>query len=507
MISFLPIVGRELRVGARRRATFWTRLVFAGVAVLAVAAGLLIQLMQGGAGVGGGMFRTLSVLGFLACLFAGILLTADSLSSEKREGTLGLLFLTDLKGYDVVLGKLVATSLKAMHGVLAIFPVIAVTLIMGGVTGGEFWRMTLVFLCTMLLSLSLGMAMSSVSRQEQRAMIGTFLALGGLLVLPMAWGWVSGSSAVTWLSPLHCFMGAYDVRYRGDAAGFWWSLLMMPVLSCGCLAAASAVLPRSWQEGRGVNRRRAATRSALWQAGRESWRQRLLETNPVAWLAGRSERYRSGLWVACGLVVVVSLGAGGMALGGLDPMFLFVQGAVLSLLLRVMIGLDAGRFYVEARRTGSLELLLSTPIGARQIVSGPWHALRGRYLFPLLLLLGVEMGPWLWGRASGNETGFWVIGLGLFMNQGPVVLLSDVLAVGWLGMCLGLTLRQPGRAPLWTLFYAVLMPMLLFCVPRVLINVGLILWAREQVYRELGGRAGTGLRGPARGGGRRGGAS
>ena len=29
--------------------------------------------------------------------------TADSLSAEKREGTLGLLFLTDLRGYDVVL--------------------------------------------------------------------------------------------------------------------------------------------------------------------------------------------------------------------------------------------------------------------------------------------------------------------------------------------------------------------------------------------------------------------
>ena len=46
---------------------------------------------------------------FFAGLFAylcGAVYSADSLSVERREGTLGLLFLTDLKGYDVLLGNL-----------------------------------------------------------------------------------------------------------------------------------------------------------------------------------------------------------------------------------------------------------------------------------------------------------------------------------------------------------------------------------------------------------------
>ena len=38
----------------------------------------------------------------LMCMFSASV-TADALSSEKRNGTLGLLFLTDLKGYDIVL--------------------------------------------------------------------------------------------------------------------------------------------------------------------------------------------------------------------------------------------------------------------------------------------------------------------------------------------------------------------------------------------------------------------
>src|SRR5205809_4229513 len=149
-MTFLPVVDRELRVAARRRGTYWTRLLFAGVCAGIVSLVLMFAwVAQGGtSGVGAGLFYflTLVVLGFSA--FAGVFLTADCLSEEKREGTLGLLFLTDLKGYDVVLGKLMARSLSAAYGLLAIFPVLAITLTMGGVTAGEFWRITLVFLNT-----------------------------------------------------------------------------------------------------------------------------------------------------------------------------------------------------------------------------------------------------------------------------------------------------------------------------------------------------------------------
>ena len=47
---------------------------------------------------------------------AGLLGTADCVSSEKRDGTLGLLFLTDLKGYDVICGKLAANSVSVLYG-------------------------------------------------------------------------------------------------------------------------------------------------------------------------------------------------------------------------------------------------------------------------------------------------------------------------------------------------------------------------------------------------------
>src|SRR5207244_6229372 len=83
------------------------------------------------------LFRALFGFAFVYCLFIGARLTADCLSEEKRDGTLGLLFLTDLKGYDVVFGKLAATSVNSIYALLAILPVISLPVQLGGVTRSE----------------------------------------------------------------------------------------------------------------------------------------------------------------------------------------------------------------------------------------------------------------------------------------------------------------------------------------------------------------------------------
>ena len=132
----------------------------------------------------------------LYCLLSGVWFTADCLSEEKREGTLGLLFLTDLKGYDVVFGKLVATSLNGFYAVLAVVPILALPLLLGGVTGGEFGRMALVVVNTLFFSLALGMCVSALSRSPRKAMAMTFLLI--LLftaVLPACGAWRAAMAA------------------------------------------------------------------------------------------------------------------------------------------------------------------------------------------------------------------------------------------------------------------------------------------------------------------------
>src|SRR5512136_906820 len=130
-MTFLPIVERELRVAARRPGTYWTRW-FAALGMLAtwMVLGVAIRRAQP-AEVSKTLFLALGILALGFSLLAGIFLTADCLSEEKREGTLGLLFLTDLRGYDVVLGKLIASSVHSVYGLLAMFPVLALPLMMG----------------------------------------------------------------------------------------------------------------------------------------------------------------------------------------------------------------------------------------------------------------------------------------------------------------------------------------------------------------------------------------
>jgi ABC-type transport system involved in multi-copper enzyme maturation permease subunit len=161
-MTFLPIVERELRVASRRRMTYRIRF-FLALAGSLVWFGLLMSSSRGSSERGKILFIFVGALSLGFCLLAGMFLTADCLSEEKREGTLGLLFLTPLKGYDVVLGKLLATSLHAFYGLLAILPLLALPLLMGGVTGGEFWRVTLALFTAILFSLALGMLVSAMA--------------------------------------------------------------------------------------------------------------------------------------------------------------------------------------------------------------------------------------------------------------------------------------------------------------------------------------------------------
>ena len=85
-------------VASRKRSTFWVRIAAALVAVL-IGSGFLILAAVwsfgfGAATLGKGLFALLTWLNLAAALSAGLFLTSDCLSEEKREGTLGFLFLT-----------------------------------------------------------------------------------------------------------------------------------------------------------------------------------------------------------------------------------------------------------------------------------------------------------------------------------------------------------------------------------------------------------------------------
>src|SRR5262249_37302451 len=145
--------------------------------------------------VGEEIFGGLALLALVYGLAYGRRFTADCLSEREREGRLGWLFLTDLKAYHVVLGKLVATSVSAFFGLLAIFPVLALPILIGGVTQGEFWRTLLVLVDTFLFSLTIGVYVSVWCWDARQAAGANLLLLLMITAVPAA-----GAGAIAYFS-------------------------------------------------------------------------------------------------------------------------------------------------------------------------------------------------------------------------------------------------------------------------------------------------------------------
>ena len=486
-MQLLPVVGRELRVASRKPGTYWLRF-FAALAVILIFLFALLGNSHGSpANVAREMFDMMSGFALFACVFAGAFQTADCLSSEKREGTLGLLFLTDLKGYDVVLGKLVSNSVPSQYGLLSILPVLALPLLMGGVTNGEFWRMVLVLLVTLFFSLSVGMIVSAVSRDSRQAMMITVgIVIFFTAILPavraslrlLLPGANLELTPFLWLSTGYTYRESADAYYiyRGGPHEFWGSVLTISILAFGCLLLAIFILPRAWQEKALAGSGRKG--GGIWQRLRfgsleyRRWiRASLLETNPFHWLTMRDGLPRISARLLLGIVLPLWLIFLFFTVSGAFPtapsMMTMVSMIYLTmgsgLLFKCLVAIEASRRLSDDRQSGALELLLVTPLSIKQILAGQKRALWKHFrvtLFILFFFFPVLM--WLMSRKNNHDPVSVIIFLG-----NMVVLLTDFNALGWVGMWAGLRSRQHHRAVLITLARILFLPWLLIILMAV----------------------------------------
>ncbi|MEO5804037.1 MAG: ABC transporter permease subunit, partial [Verrucomicrobiota bacterium] len=406
-MPFLPIAERELRVAARRRATYRTRFWAVLIALVAFAwqflwltRGRVPSTMHGRI-----TFTTISGLAFVYCLFIGARVTADCLSEEKREGTLGLLFLTDLKGYDVVFGKLVASSLNAVYGLLAIFPILGICLMLGGVSFTQFAKTALALLTILFFSLAAGIFVSTYNRLERIAMFFTilvilFTTLAPLLLFALLNDLTGLNNKDLWpmflVSPGFMFMLAMESGASGffPAAAFWGCFTCTWFLTIGFLWRASLKLPHSWQE-KGIKPPMSKLISfQLPQADKaqgKTFRAQALEINPFFWLTLRGREKLNHAWgFVIAIIMIWFLGFSGAGNIMLDYDLLFPTLLFIHAFLKIWVTSEACTRLVEDRRSGALELLLSTPLDVKEIIRGQHLALRRQFAAPFLLLIVLE---------------------------------------------------------------------------------------------------------------------
>lgn len=471
-MTFLPIVDRELRVAARKRSTFWLRLVAALVALVIGGAVLLLSLAFG-TGVtqlGSGLFQTLTWMSLAVALGAGVFFTSDSLSEEKREGTLGLLFLTDLRGHDVVLGKLFATSLRGSFALLAVFPVLAITLLLGGVTGGQFWRTVLAIVNALSFSLAAGLFASAISREPTVAVLRTL----GLLVLAVAFGPVADgllagggpfAARFSLSSPGFAFIAA-------NRSGFWQAFFVNQLMVWALLGAAAWLVARRWPDDSSRHSLIRQRRLRWWKGGGEkrhtARRGNLLDLNPALWLATRERWQGLAVWLFASALVALFAGLGLAGFPEAVWALVSLLGGLLLLLLYLWIALQACRFFVEARRSGLLELLLATPLGQHRLVHGPWQALGRVFAVPAVLCVSVQRLTQILAQevtmgGLAGTLGLAPMDLALsFVGAAFTALatLANLAALAWFGLWMGLTTKTVPLATLKTLLFVQIIPSL-----------------------------------------------
>lgn len=483
-MTFLPIVERELRVAARRRGTYWLRF-FTALGALSLFLLISAQSDIPGSLKASIIFHVLSGMMMFICLFSGVFSTADCLSSEKREGTMGLLFLTDLRGFDVVLGKLSANSLHTFYALLSALPILALPLMMGGVNPNEFWRMVLVLVSSLFLSLGIGMFISSVTRESRPAFLLTLLAIIALtLLLPLAFSiaayYIPKLHSLTWLlwpSPVYAFRFAFDSAFTWGVGHqeYWGAVATMFSVGLACLALASVIIPRAWQEKSAGSTSRK--RVGLWKRwrfgsaeGRPALRLRLLERNPFLWLTARDRLPKMMMWgIYClvlpfwGLLCYKAMRSSGfMAFSFVQPL-MFIIGA-LNLAFKFLVASESSRRLNEDRQSGALELLLVTPATVDGILTGQRRALENHFRTALLINL-LLLGCLFWMFEAFRPNGMRDDGIFATLIIGnAIVLVSDFLAIGWLGMWDGLRARQHHRAILRTLIKVLLVPWIMWIV-------------------------------------------
>ncbi len=509
---------RELQVASRKRSTFRVR-VCAALVAFVIGSGFLLLMAIGLPSFGPAMpgktlFGVLTWLSLAAALSAGLFFTSDCVSEEKREGTLGLLFLTSLRGWDIVAGKLLATSIRGFHALLAIMPVLAITLLMGGVSGLRLAKTSVALVAAFLASLACGLFVSVLSRDSQKSMIATLA-----LILGLASGGPAADEIIAAVrqrpsepllglaSPVSLFVMAGD-----SSRAPFWSGLLGNAMATGLLLSLAAVLIRhTWQQRAPARPRRAQTWMQWWRFGgtgrRMALRRRLLDANPVLWLACRERWQAASLWILALLLAGAFAAVFADSNEGLLQFGWHLLGGLVTLLLYLGAASEATRLFVEARRSGLLELMLSTPLSARRILEGQWRAWLRLFGVPLGLCLAtlwvgmalVQHMSWSQMAATariaptpgavtntaatttnqasgGTPVPVVVVGPGAgpaapaaFDPPGVAVALglasasiltvaANLAALGWFGLYMGLTSKSANLATLKTIVFVQVMP-------------------------------------------------
>lgn len=499
-----PIIERELRVAARRPGTYWSRTGAAASGLAIVWFVMFAQLkFTPTALVGQTTFRLLGWIAALTVVGSVVQLASEAFAREKREDTLGLLFLTPLRPIDLVLGKLVSTSLAAIYRFVALIPLLAVPMLTGGVAAWDFVLLVVSLVNFVFLGATVGLFVSARCWDEKRAATVASVIMVCLAFLPAIGVAVSAvlnqPSTLSFfaLSPIYPVWQA-TLRAVPSPGLFWPSVLWTQLVAWIFFYAACQTLPRCWQKrpenlapaGDHLQPIAASTGAPVTPATpppavkiRRSVRRQfsamqrtaMLNDNPIRWFAQRWRPHASGPWIiaAIGLascvpaiVTVLSSGYWDMLLAPGFALFVFF---CLHAAFKTYATSQASFAFARDRGEDTLELLLSTPVTPQQLIDGHARALRETLRPWVKRALWIEAG-WLaltlarYAWQGGADLGMHLLGAAAILG----FLIPDLHAAGWTALwqsILNKNAREAEKSTTWRVMFLPWLVALLVWIP------------------------------------------
>lgn len=368
------------------------------------------------------LFQIFTYVELTLLLFFAALSAASTVAQEKDRRTFVLLLLTDMRDYEIVLGKLLGSLLPIGLLLLGSVPVLSLLLMLGGIDPEQVLQAILILTATAVAAGSLGglIALWRDRTFQSLALSVLFLVLYLCLVRAVALlplGTETLDYVQACLDPFLALQSVLEPPVEGRVLHASYGYFALMVGMSALLNGIGVWRLRKWNpRGEPIMHRERkdddedknrALAHAAPGAVRRVW------ANPILWREIRTLAYgRRPLLIKAAYFIVIGLIAY-FALNGAwnpasKPPFAAALGLVpVAILSMLLVSAQAVTSITSERDTGALDLLLVTDLTPKEFIFGKllgiaWNV--KEFLIPPLVLAGVYAGlGWLATPPRGQE--------------------------------------------------------------------------------------------------------
>ncbi|MCX5690969.1 MAG: ABC transporter permease subunit [Planctomycetota bacterium] len=422
-----PIFFKELNTAGRRTSTYWLRGIFAlGLTALVsmVFLGNYLDTYESTGAARIQRFQTLAPITtdcvvwfeFVALNLAAAARCGGAICDERRNGSLASLLTTPLRTYQIILGKVFGGMAELMLLALTGLPLLLAVRFFGGLTLEALAACYAIIISSILLTCATTVLASIFTKRAPTAMLSALgivaamqfapiiaIGIGQWFGLPVKPAWIFEISSPFTLGMVTAMLvfGASGPVGIGAAVTWWYSPIYVLLLTVLVVAIAIVALRRSVaREANGGGAVAVAVNSSdpakprrrkFWQPvpRRQPGTSRTVGDQPVLWREGqqvapffsRATVYRI---LAIGFLLALVWYDNQPSSGSIQ---IFIAAACTTLAMITAAGSSAAGISAE-RESQTLDVLLMTPLSAREIVWGKFMGnVKRLWFFPAVLMV------------------------------------------------------------------------------------------------------------------------